>query len=145
MKDIKTSLQLFLCISILALSEVGNAAVKYKTVELDVAKDGVVIGKRVVVTCRFDEENREIFKQNGSRKWCDTTFTEICATKKNDLAETVCTRGYRRKVASQQDVKESDEVVKLKEELMEIERKRLNIADKVRELKRREQKLQNKT
>jgi len=51
----------------------------------------------------------------------------------------------RRKVASQQDVKESDEVVKLKEELMEIERKRLNIADKVRELKRREQKLQNKT
>jgi len=135
MKDIKTSLQLFLCISILALSEVGNAAVKYKTVELDVAKDGG----------RFDEENREIFKQNGSRKWCDTTFTEMCATKKNDLAETVCTRGYRRKVASQQDVKESDEVVKLKEELMEIERKRLNIADKVRELKRREQKLQNKT
>ena len=142
MKRLRNGVQFILCISTLVFSLSSHAAVKYKTVEVDATKDGVVIGKKVIVTCRFAEQTREIMREKGSRKWCDTTLTDVCAYKKDDLAEKVCNARYRRRINQQAEIQESDEVVKLKAELIEIEQKRLDIADRVLELKRRELKLQ---
>ena len=153
MKKIKNS-----CLSFLTLVAVfacisSTAAVKSRTVEIDVVENGELVGKRVIVTCRTKNRKREIFKKSGASKWCDKAFPEMCEKFKPDLSDRVCSSSYRKKLASsqneddqEQDDQEQDDngdqTGKLKAELLEIEQKRLDIADKILELKRRELELQ---
>ncbi len=101
-----------------------------------------LVGKKVVVTCRRADDTREIFKKKGARMWCDTAFPEMCAKLKGDLSDRVCSSRYRNKLASLKQLDKDDQTGKLKAELMEIEQKRIDIADKVLELKKRELELQ---
>ena len=148
MKKIKNS-----CLSFLTLVAVfacisSTAAVKSRTVEIDVVENGELVGKRVIVTCRTKNRKREIFKKSGASKWCDKAFPEMCEKFKPDLSDRVCSSSYRKKLASSQNEDDQeqddngDQTGKLKAELLEIEQKRLDIADKILELKRRELELQ---
>ncbi len=143
MKNLKKSCLTLLAVAACLVGVSASAAVKSRTVELDVMENGEQVGEKVVVTCRANDEKREIFKKKGTRKWCDSAFPEMCAKLKDDLSDRVCSSTYRNKLASlQQQVDKDDQVGKLKAELIEIEQKRIEIADKVLELKRRELELQ---
>jgi len=149
MKNIKNS-----CLSLLTLAAFfacvsSSAAVKSRSVEVDVVENDKQVGKKVIVTCRRGDEKREIFKEKGGRMWCDKSFPEMCAKLKGDLSDRVCSSRYRNKLASLQQQTETDKNVEagnlkaeLEAELMEIEQKRIDIADKVLELKKRELELQ---
>ena len=129
-----------LCLFSLLFSFPSSAGVRSITIEIDAKSNGVEIGKKVIVSCRFGHGKREILKKVNEREWCDTRFSDICSGKKNVAAKLVCTDDYHQKIASQKSI-DIKEVAILKEELREIEFKRLDIADKALELKRRELKL----
>jgi len=168
MNNIKISYFLLLCLCTLSFSTPSDAAVKSRTVEVDVIENGATIGKKVTVSCRENNDKRDIVKLNGAREWCDARFPEMCARAKGALSETVCSKRYRNKlaetkqapakaaVAKQAPVKakpapvkptpvkaapvvaKNNDIAKLEAELVEIEQKRIDIADKVLKLKRRE-------
>ncbi len=149
MKNIKISCFILLTLTAFVASASLSAAVKSRSVEVDVIENDQLVGKKVVVTCRRDNTKREIFKEKGARMWCDKVFPEMCAKLKGDLSDRICSSRYRNKLASlkqQADTEKDDEAGKLKAELeaelIEIEQKRIDIADKVLELKKRELELE---
>jgi len=136
----------------------SSASVRSITTEFDAVVDGERVGKKVVVSCRGSGNKREIMKKNDAKKWCDTAIADFCFSEKIEAAKQVCSNAYRNKITlvgevgnDKEPVKKnagsikSVEVVKLKEELIEIEQKRLDIADKMLKLKRRELQLQDGT
>lgn len=105
--------------------------------------NGEDIGAKVVATCHGGYGQREILKKEGENFWCGVILTDICSRKKVAAAELVCTRSYQRKAAQLDTGNEQERFTKLKEELIEIEHKRLDIAEKLLNLKRREMALKS--
>ena len=116
--------------------------------EQRVIVNGENIGKKVIATCNSGYGKQEILKKEGQNLWCGTRLTDVCSRKKVAAAELVCTRSYQRKSALLNTALETDNekqrFTTLKEELIEIEKQRLEIAEKLLNLKRREIVLKNR-
>ena len=149
----------------LTFSHSSSAAVRSMTAEIAAESNGQRIGKKVIVTCRSGRGKFEILKKGNERQWCDRQFGDVCSGEKLVVAQRVCNRSYSQRIELENggatvdsvkseetaNVAKQDDAVKaeivadataLKNELAEIEQKRLDIANKVRELKRRELELQ---
>ena len=98
----------------------------------------------MVVTCHGGYGKREILKKEGQNQWCGIALTDVCSYKKAAAAELVCSRSYQRKAAQLDPVDEKERFIKLREELIEIEQKRLELAARLLNLERREMVLKNK-
>ncbi len=134
------------------------AGVRSITNGIDLVENELTVGKKVMVACTNGFIKRALVKRDTGDKWCDTVLGSVCATNQKVAARLVCADDYRNQIAAQKNGEsdsqsdesdesdesdiESAEVIKLKQELMEIELKRLDIADKVLELKRKELQLQ---
>ncbi len=142
MKLFKHAKTLALCLLSFIFTFSSYAGVRSSTIELDAMDNGVKIGKKVIVECSFGYGKREIVKKDNQDQWCDTNFEDICSSRKNVATRLVCNSDYQARLTQQKNT-DSEEVAKLKQELMDIEQKRLDIADKVLELKRRELELKD--
>jgi hypothetical protein len=157
MNNVKFARSLALLSLALIISLPSIAGVRSITNGIDVVENDVTVGKKVMVACTNGFIKRALVKRDAEGEWCDTLLGNVCAANQKVAARLVCTDDYRNKIASRKNGKsdsqsdesisgeangDSPEVVKLKQELMDIELKRLDIADKVLELKRKELRLQ---
>jgi len=145
----KILLILFLSFTFSALSFAGTKSI---SVELKHIENDRVVGRKVIVACTDGMPKRTLINKKSEKNWCDGTFSEICSKTKLLAAKQVCGQKYRNKVEEQG---KSDSVIKsgsnerglfdqtatLKQELMNIELQRINIAEKILELKAQELKL----
>lgn len=153
MNNLKFTKSLLIFVLALISSSPSIAGVRSVSAGIDVLENGVIIGNKVMVACTNGFIKRAIVKRETEEQWCDDILGSVCAVTKKAAARLVCDDEYRIKIADKDDFeadteidqgsnKDSDEIVKLKQELMDIELKRLDIADKVLELKRKELQLQ---
>ena len=133
-----------MCCLIILFSHTISAGVQSYSPEKRAVTDGEEVGKKVVVTCHGGYGKREILKKEGQNQWCGIALTDVCSYKKAAAAELVCSRSYQRKAAQLDPVDEKERFIKLREELIEIEQKRLELAARLLNLERREMVLKNK-
>lgn len=130
------------CLTIL-FSLASRAGVESYSPEQRAVINGEDIGAKVVATCHGGYGKQEILRKEGQNLWCGSTLTDVCSRKKVAAAELVCTRSYQRRAAQLDTGYEKERFSKLKEELIDIEHKRLDIAEKLLNLKRREMALKD--
>jgi hypothetical protein len=156
--SIMANLKLVRSFAVLSLALIFSlpsiAGVRSITNGIDLLENDVTVGKKVMVACTNGFIKRALVKRDTETQWCDTVLGSVCATNQKVAARLVCTDAYRNQLSAQKNGEinsqgddsssknDSAEVAKLKQELMEIELKRLDIADKVLELKRRELQIQ---
>jgi len=149
MNNLKLARSLVVLSLALIFSLPSIAGVRSITNGIDLFENDVKVGKKVMVACTNGFIKRTLVKRDAEEQWCDTVIGSVCATNQKVAARLVCTDAYRNRIASQKNGESDDsssengnndsaEVARLKQELMEIELKRLDIADKVLELKRKE-------
>lgn len=156
MNHFKFTKPLLIFFLVLISSSPALAATRSMSIEMDLVENEVTVGKKIIVACTNVHVKRVVVKRNTQDQWCDSLLGSVCATNKITAARNVCSNSYRKKIAAQNNVdvekksnqnniKDTDEVDKLKQELVEIELKRLDIADKILDLKRRELNMKKET
>ena len=133
-------------------SEFSFAATKSISVELKHIENDQVAGRKVIVACTDGLPKRTLINKETEKNWCDGTFSDICSKTKLLAAKQVCGQKYRNMI-KEKDKSDSliktdsnerglfDQTATLKQELMNIELQRINIAEKILELKAQELKL----
>jgi hypothetical protein len=153
MNNLKLAIFLVVFFFALIFSLSSVAGVRLISGGIDMVKNNVTVGKKVMVACTDGFIKRAIVKRDNDEQWCDAKLGSVCAANQKVPARLVCNNDYRAKISSKSNLEigkeasdkvnsDSDEILKLKQELMEIELQRLDIADKALELKRRELQLQ---